>query len=74
MIFVCRSQRPLRADACADESLGGARSSNVTASQPSSLASLLGFGNPKVVQALVAPLTVFRRGEPLALMPNVFVR
>ena len=40
----------------------------------SSLASLLGFGNPKVVQALVAPLTVFRRGEPLALMPNVFVR
>lgn len=46
---------------------GGARNA-------SSLASLLGFGNPKVVQALVAPLTVFRRGEPLALMPNVFVR
>jgi protease-4 len=38
------------------------------------LASLLGFGNPKVMQALAAPLQVFRRGEPLALMPNVFVR
>jgi protease-4 len=40
----------------------------------STLASLLGFGNPKIVQALAAPLQVFRRGEPLALMPNVFVR
>ena len=40
----------------------------------STLASLLGFGNPKIVQALAAPLRVFRRGEPLALMPNVFVR
>jgi protease-4 len=40
----------------------------------SAMASLLGFGNPKVVQALAAPLQVFRRGEPLALMPNVFVR
>ena len=44
------------------------------ANNASTLASLLGFGNPKVVQALVAPLQVFRRGEPLALMPNVFVR
>ena len=40
----------------------------------STLASLLGFGNPKIGQALAAPLRVFRRGEPLALMPNVFVR
>src|SRR5881394_834025 len=40
----------------------------------STVASLLGFGNPKIVQALAAPLQVFRRGEPLALMPNVFVR
>jgi len=40
----------------------------------STLGSLLGFGNPKIVQALAAPLRVFRRGEPLALMPNVFVR
>jgi protease-4 len=38
------------------------------------LASLLGFSNPRVFQALAAPLQVFRRGEPLALMPNVFVR
>jgi protease IV len=38
------------------------------------LASLLGFDNPKVLQTLAAPLQVFRRGEPLAIMPNVFVR
>jgi protease IV len=38
------------------------------------LASLLGFTNPRVVEALAAPLRVFRRGEPLALMPNVFAR
>jgi protease IV len=38
------------------------------------LASLLGFTNPRVLQTLTAPLQVFRRGEPLALMPNVFVR
>jgi protease-4 len=43
-------------------------------SSGSTLASLLGFGNPKVLQALTAPLQVFRRGEPLALMPNVFIR
>ena len=40
----------------------------------STLASLLGFGNPKIFQSLATPLQVFRRGEPLALMPNVFVR
>jgi protease IV len=38
------------------------------------LASLLGFGSPRVLQALAAPLQVFRRGEPLAIMPNVFAR
>jgi protease-4 len=38
------------------------------------LGALLGFTNPKAVQALAAPLQIFRRGEPLALMPNVFVR
>jgi protease-4 len=38
------------------------------------LGSLLGFNNPRVIQTLAAPLQVFRRGEPLALMPNVFVR
>jgi len=40
----------------------------------STLASMLGLRNPRIVQALTAPLQVFRRGEPLALMPNVFVR
>ena len=40
----------------------------------STLASLLGLGSPKIIQALATPLQVFRRGEPLALMPNVFVR
>jgi protease-4 len=40
----------------------------------STLGALLGFGSPRVLQALAAPLQVFRRGEPLALMPNVFVR
>jgi hypothetical protein len=38
------------------------------------IASMFGIGNAKVAQALAAPLQVFRRGEPLALMPNVFVR
>ena len=38
------------------------------------LGALLGITNPKAIQALTAPLEVFRRGEPLALMPNVFVR
>jgi protease-4 len=38
------------------------------------LGALLGFSNPRVLQQLAAPLQVFRRGEPLALMPNVFLR
>ena len=45
-----------------------------TSDRAGTLASLLGFGNRRVIQALAAPLQVFRRGEPLALMPNVFVR
>ena len=40
----------------------------------STVLALLGFGNPRLLQAIAAPLQVFRRGEPLALMPNVFVR
>jgi protease IV len=40
----------------------------------STLASLLGFRDPRALEALTAPIRVFRRGEPLALMPNVFVR
>jgi protease-4 len=35
---------------------------------------LFGFSDPRAFQALTAPLRVFRRGEPLAIMPNVFVR
>jgi protease-4 len=38
------------------------------------LAALLGIRDPKAIAALTAPLQMFRRGEPLALMPNVFVR
>jgi protease-4 len=45
-----------------------------SADRATTLASLLGIANPKVLQAVTAPLQVFRRGEPLALMPNVFVR
>jgi protease-4 len=35
---------------------------------------LLGARQAQAVQTLTAPLRLFRRGEPLALMPNVFVR
>ena len=35
---------------------------------------LLGFGDRRVLSTLTAPLQIFRRGEPLAIMPNVFVR
>lgn len=38
------------------------------------LGALLGIRDPRALQALAAPLRVFRPGEPLALMPNVFVR
>jgi protease-4 len=38
------------------------------------LGAVLGLENGRAVQMLTAPLRVFRRGEPLALMPNVFVR
>ncbi len=38
------------------------------------LGGLLGIRDPRALQTVTAPLRVFRRGEPLALMPNVFVR
>jgi protease-4 len=38
------------------------------------LGALLGLKDPRGLQTLTAPLQIFRRGEPLALMPNVFVR
>lgn len=43
-------------------------------SDSSALAALLGARNARAVEAVTAPLRLFRRGEPLALMPNVFVR
>ena len=39
----------------------------------SALALLLGLRDPRPLQSLTAPLRVFRRGEPLAIMPNVFI-
>jgi hypothetical protein len=38
------------------------------------LGALLGIRDPRPLQSLTAPLHVFRRGEPLAIMPNVFIR
>lgn len=38
------------------------------------VAAWLGLNDPRALQTLTAPLRLFRRGEPLALMPNVFVR
>ena len=35
---------------------------------------LLGLQDARTIERLTAPLRIFRRGEPLALMPNVFVR
>lgn len=37
------------------------------------IGAMLGFRDPRALQLLSAPLQVFRRGEPLAIMPNVFV-
>jgi protease-4 len=34
----------------------------------------LGLRDAKAVETLTAPLRIFRRGEPLAIMPNVFVK
>jgi protease-4 len=38
------------------------------------LGTLLGRQERQALATLTAPLTHFRRGEPLALMPNIFVR
>jgi hypothetical protein len=35
---------------------------------------LFGVTEGRAVEALTTPLRLFRRGEPLALMPNVFLR
>jgi protease IV len=51
-----------------------ARSPFGASERAAALAALLGLRNPRALQALTAPLQIFRRGEPLAIMPNVFVR
>ena len=38
------------------------------------IGSMLGLKDPRGLQILTAPLQIFRRGEPLALMPNIFVQ
>jgi protease-4 len=38
------------------------------------LSALIGTSNAQAVDSVTAPLRLFRRGEPLTLMPNVFVR
>jgi len=38
------------------------------------IGALLGLKDRRAIQTLTAPFRFFRRGEPLALMPNVFVR
>jgi len=38
------------------------------------IGSMLGLKDPRGLQILTAPLQIFRRGEPLALMPNIFVK
>jgi hypothetical protein len=45
-----------------------------TGSEESLLARLVGLRDARAVKTLTAPLRLFRRGEPLAIMPNVFVR
>jgi protease-4 len=42
--------------------------------QANAVGVLLGIRDSRPLQSLTAPLRVFRRGEPLAIMPNVFVR
>jgi protease-4 len=45
-----------------------------TMDRSGALAALLGAGERRALHTITAPLRVFRRGEPLAIMPNVFVR
>lgn len=44
------------------------------AEAPSMMRALFGVTEGRAVEALTTPLRLFRRGEPLALMPNVFLR
>jgi hypothetical protein len=44
------------------------------AALPLSVSRVLGIPERETLAALTAPLRLFRRGEPLAMMPNVFLR
>jgi protease IV len=43
-------------------------------SDSAALRALVGQENARTIETVTAPLRLFRRGEPLTLMPNVFVR
>jgi protease-4 len=43
-------------------------------SEASALESVFGARQARTIESITTPLRLFRRGEPLALMPNVFVR
>ena len=45
-----------------------------TQGSAAALGQLLGDRNARAVEALAAPLRLFRRGEPLALMPQVWIK
>jgi protease IV len=44
------------------------------AARVSAWSSIFGAENARALETVTAPLRLFRRGEPLAIMPNVFVR
>ncbi len=43
-------------------------------SEGAALGALVGTQNARTIESVTAPLRLFRRGEPLTLMPNVYVR
>jgi protease-4 len=45
-----------------------------TIERSAAVGALLGLTDRRALQAITAPMRIFRRGEPLAIMPNVFVR
>jgi protease-4 len=45
-----------------------------TMDRTAAVGALLGLTDRRALQAITAPIRLFRRGEPLAIMPNVFVR
>jgi hypothetical protein len=44
-----------------------------TSERSALLTLFVGLNERRALSTLTAPLRVFRRGEPLAIMPNVFV-